>query len=61
VASAFWRAARGRFVPPVGETALPYRLLERFSGSLAEQVRATLAFLSPLTTGAAIGRGSAGR
>jgi hypothetical protein len=61
VRSAFWRAARGRFVPPVEETALPYALLERFSGSLAEQVRATLEFVSPLTTGAAIGRVSAGR
>jgi hypothetical protein len=61
VASPFWRAARGRFLPPVEEAALPQALLECFSGSLAEQVLAMLRLLSPLTTSSAIGRVSSGR
>jgi len=61
VKSALWRAARGRFVPPVEEAALPYSMLERFSGAAAEQVLAMLRFLAPLTTRSAIGRVSAGR
>ena len=32
VASAFWRGAQGRFMPPVAITTLPASLLERFAG-----------------------------
>jgi len=47
--SPFWKAARGRFVPPVELPALPASLLERFVGADAgERLRAALAFLAPL-------------
>ncbi len=50
VESAFWRAARARFAPPVVEAALPGALLERFDaeaepGSLVQ----TLRFLAPIS------------
>jgi hypothetical protein len=61
VESPLWRGARGRFVPPVEEAALPYALIERFSGPAAEQVLATLRLLAPLTTRSGIGRISSGR
>lgn len=56
--SPLWRAAGGRFLPPVEKAALPYALLERFAGSGAEPVLALLAFLAPLTTTSGNGRGS---
>ena len=56
VESPLWRAARGRFVPPVCAAVLPHSLLERFAGSPAEQVLGALVFLSPLTTKAGNGR-----
>ena len=50
VRSAFWRTARGRFVPAVELHELPASLLERFVGADAgERVRAALAFLAPLS------------
>lgn len=50
-ASAFWRAARGRFVPPVAVAALPASLLARFTGAdAAARLLAALRFLAPLTT-----------
>jgi hypothetical protein len=47
-ASAFWRVAHGRFMPPVAADALPGALLERFTGEwpLAQM----LAFIAPITT-----------
>ena len=50
-ATPFWRIARAAFMPPVDEGALPAALLERFSGSATERMRALLRFLSPLTGG----------
>ncbi len=49
--SAFWKAARGRFVAPVEGHELPAALLERFVGAGAgERLRAALVFLAPLST-----------
>jgi hypothetical protein len=50
VASAFWRAARGRFVPPVMTAMLPASLLERFAGDERCRLLRVLVFLAPLTT-----------
>ncbi len=61
VASALWRAARGRFMPPVEQAALPHALLERFDGSAGERVLSVLELLSPLTTNSGIARVSAMR
>jgi hypothetical protein len=52
VNSAFWRAARARFAPPVDEALLPSALLERFdaaepAGSLVQALR----FLTPISVG----------
>ncbi len=57
VASAFWRGARGRFMPPVASETLPASLLERFAGHERTRLLHALAFLTPLTT--ALGAGSA--
>lgn len=59
VASAFWRVAQGRFMPPVATATLPASLLARFAGDERTRVLAALAFLAPLTTRlAAPGAGS---
>jgi hypothetical protein len=51
VHTAFWRAARSRFAPPVESADLPRGLVARFgSDAVVAQVVATLRFLSPLTT-----------
>jgi len=58
--TSFWKAARGRFSPPVETESLPASLLERLAGE-DEQTRLirTLALLGPLTTTAAtVGSGS---
>jgi hypothetical protein len=47
--SAFWKAARAAFLPPVAEGAAPNSLLERFAGEPHEQLAALLRFLSPLS------------
>jgi hypothetical protein len=46
--SAFWRAARGRFLPPVAAEALPGALLERFTGE--PPLAWMLTFIAPVTT-----------
>lgn len=51
--SAFWKAARAAFSPPVTATAAPSSLLERFAGAAHEQLAALMHFLSPLSTTAA--------
>jgi hypothetical protein len=63
VESRLWRGARGRFMPPVEERALPFALLARFGGDPAARTRAVLVLLSPLTTTSAPAhaRGRAGR
>lgn len=48
--SAFWKAARAAFSPPVAETAAPSSLLDRFTGEPHEQLAALLRFLAPLST-----------
>ena len=60
VASAFWRGAHGRFMPPVATAALPASLLERFVGDEPTRLLHALGFLAPLTTRrASRGAGSA--
>jgi hypothetical protein len=56
VRTAFWRAARARFVPPLDEATLPATLLARFPGEADTAMVALLRFLTPLSTlGAARG------
>jgi len=50
VESRLWRGARGRFMPPVEERALPFSLLARFGGETAQQAQRVLEFISALTT-----------
>ena len=50
VRTAFWKAARGRFAPPVDDADLPRAVLARFGGEPLTQIIALLRFLSPLTT-----------
>lgn len=50
VASAFWRGARGRFMPPVMTETLPASLLERFAGDERTRLLHVLVFLTPVTT-----------
>jgi hypothetical protein len=47
--SAFWKAAKAAFSPPLDEAAVPHALIERFAGDVVEQVAALMRFLSPLT------------
>jgi hypothetical protein len=44
-----WQANCARFMPPVDSDRFPTALLERFTGSAAEQLMRLLVFLSPLT------------
>jgi hypothetical protein len=48
--SAFWKAARAAFSPPVSEIMAPRSLLESFAGAAHEQLAALLRFLAPLST-----------
>jgi hypothetical protein len=50
VESAFWKAAKAAFSPPVDETGSPRSLLERFGGDDFEQLVALLRFVDPLST-----------
>jgi hypothetical protein len=51
VDTGFWRAARGRLVPPVDAAALPASLLSRFSGEdLLTRLIQALRFITPLST-----------
>ena len=47
--TALWRAAGGRFMPPVASERLPGSALERFAGTSAQSMRHFLMFLTPLT------------
>ena len=53
VASRFWEAMRGRWVPPVAVEAMPGSLLAAFSDLVepSERVLAVLRWLSPVTSG----------
>ena len=47
----FWKAARGRFMPPVPETTIPASLVAQFGADEAPETwRALMAFLTPITT-----------
>ncbi len=52
--SALWRAACGRFLPPLVVERLPASLLERFVGAAADRLMRLLVFLTPLTVGPSI-------
>ena len=47
--SGVWRAAQGRFMPPVDASTLPGSLLPRFGETAQEQVLGVLRLLLPLT------------
>lgn len=47
----FWQAAAGSLRAPVSHAELPGALLERFAGSIPEQLIALLRWLGPLTAG----------
>jgi len=49
-ASAFWKAARARFLPPLWAEQLPLGLCERFGMESADHVVDLLRFLAPITT-----------
>lgn len=51
VQSAFWKAARGRFSPPLDPKALPQALCEAFKVNRRDRLLKLLQFLSPITTG----------
>jgi hypothetical protein len=48
-ATAVWRAAQGRLMPPIDVSALPASLLPRFGETLQEQVLGVLRLLLPLS------------
>jgi hypothetical protein len=50
IANALWGADKGRFVPPVSIERVPLSLLERFLGTASDKLKATLKWLSPLST-----------
>jgi hypothetical protein len=51
-ASPFWQIGRATFMPPVDQDRLPASLIERFTGSGAEQqLIALLRFIAPITGG----------
>jgi hypothetical protein len=50
--SAFWRATRAAFMPPVEAAGLPASLLMRFAGDAEHQLTSLLRFLAPITGGA---------
>lgn len=52
--TALWRAACGRFMPPVATADLPGSALERFTGTPAQSMRHFLLFLTPLTVASPI-------
>jgi len=49
-ASAFWMAARARFMPPVREEPMPLGLCERFKIDAPDGLVKLLRFLAPITT-----------
>ncbi len=52
--SAFWRASRAAFMPPIEPSLLPASLLDRFAGSGEARLVALLRSLTPITGGAGI-------
>jgi hypothetical protein len=50
VESAFWKAAKAAFSPPVAEDHAPRSLLDRFGSDEVERLAAFVRFLAPLST-----------
>jgi hypothetical protein len=50
VQSAFWKAAKGRILPPLCEQILPRSLVQAFDAECTDGLRRLLEFLAPLTT-----------
>jgi hypothetical protein len=50
IATAFWRAAAGRLMPPLEHGELPASLLERFAGAAQDRLISLLRWISPITT-----------
>jgi hypothetical protein len=50
IASRLWQSERGRFMPPVSTSRMPWSLLERFPGTGSDKLGAMLRWLSPLST-----------
>lgn len=46
----FWRATRGRVMPPVAPAQLPASLLERFAGAARDRLLGLLRLIAPITT-----------
>lgn len=51
VRGAFWKAARGRFLPRICEKVIPWSLCETFGSDRRDRLLDLLKFLSPITTG----------
>lgn len=51
VQSAFWRASRASFMPPVEQADLPASLLVRFTEETEHRLLQLLRFLTPITSG----------
>ena len=49
--SAFWKAARARFSPPIDKGTLPWSLYGAFGMNRRDRLLKLLKFLSPITTG----------
>lgn len=52
VESAFWKAARAAFAPPVAGGEVPGEVLERFGGDEVARLAALMRWLMPVTTSA---------
>ena len=50
----FWRAAQGRFMPPIAAADLPRALAERFGVQASDELVRLLRFLSPITTASCV-------
>jgi hypothetical protein len=50
IASAFWKAARARFIPPLCPEHLPLGLCERFGIEVPDRLVELLRWLAPITT-----------
>jgi hypothetical protein len=53
VESAFWKAARARFLPPLCQRTLPWSLCESFQAQRRDRLLELLKFLAPLTIASA--------
>jgi hypothetical protein len=50
IESAFWKAAKASFSPPVPESGMPRSAVERFAGSEVHRLAALLRWLAPIST-----------